>query len=106
MLADAPDWDFDQPRTLPSGPINNGYTDWSGQARIEQGVDAVSCRVTASENLGTAIVYSPGESADFFCFEPVSHPVDAFHQPSHPGLKELAPGQSLTAKMTLSWRLA
>lgn len=103
LLSEASEWDFASARPLPPSWINNGYTGWQGTARIEQGPDATSCIVTASDNLSTALVYSPNEAADFFCFEPVSHPVDAFHLPGTPGLKELAPGDSLVAAMTLSW---
>jgi aldose 1-epimerase len=52
-----------------------------------------------------AIVYSPNENADFFCFEPVPHPVDAFHLSGSPGLKDLAPYRSLNANMKISWNL-
>ncbi len=104
-VSDAPDWDFSRACELPKTPINNGYTGWLGVATIEQGAQAVSCTVAASDNLNTAIVYSPGCDADFFCFEPVSHPVDAFHQPGYPGLTALAPGQSMQASMVLSWNL-
>ncbi|MEP3276571.1 MAG: aldose 1-epimerase [Stappiaceae bacterium] len=103
QLVDAPDWDFTNSRKLPSSWINNGYAGWLGEARIDQGQDAVSCVIKASENLGTALIYSPEGSANFFCFEPVSHPVDAFHLPEYPGLKELAPGEQLKASMTICW---
>ena len=103
-ISEDSDWRFDQPRTLPEKLINNGYTGWCGTARIEQGRNAVSCSLTASKNLKTAIVYSPYSGSDFFCFEPVSHPVDAFHLPGRPGLVELAPGDSMIASMTISWK--
>lgn len=103
-LGEAPMWDFSTARYLPKALINNAYTGWSGVAKILQGVDAVSCKLTASNNLDTAIVYSPNESASFFCFEPVSHPVNALHLSGHPGLKELVPGQSMQVAMSLSWR--
>lgn len=74
-----------------------------GVARIHQNDDAVSCQIKASANLNTAIVHSPNEQANFFCFEPVSHPVDAFHLPGNPGLQEIAPLQSMSAKMSISW---
>jgi aldose 1-epimerase len=102
-LDDAPDWDFLSTRSLPNGLLNNGYTDWRGLTQIEQGVDYVSVHITASENLSTAIVYSPNAKADFFCFEPVSHPVDAFNLSGHPGLMPLTPSQSMQTWMEISW---
>lgn len=98
-----PDWDFTPRRPLPDNWINNGFTGWDSRAHIEQGPDAVSLQLRASPNLSTAIVYSPDGQADFFCFEPVSHPVDAFNLPGQPGLRSLAVGQSLEASMGLSW---
>lgn len=104
-LRRAIDWSFSSKRALPETLINNGYTGWSGTANIEQGPDAVSCMVSASSNLDTALVYSPDAGADFFCFEPVSHPVDAFHLPGYPGLQELRPNETLCAQMQISWSL-
>ncbi|MGR3659569.1 MAG: aldose 1-epimerase [Paracoccaceae bacterium] len=102
-LSGSPKWDFSTARPLPSGWINNAFTEWDGLARIHQTGDAMSCLIEASENLSTAIVYSPDSNAEFFCFEPVSHPVDAIHLPGAPGLKELASYQSMSASMKISW---
>jgi aldose 1-epimerase len=41
-------------------------------------------------------------TGDHFCLEPVSHPIDAFHQPGQPGLQVLEQGESLT--LAVSWR--
>jgi len=103
-LTGSPEWDFGTARPLPSGWINNAFIGWEGSARIHQSGDAMSCLIEASGNLTTAIVYSPDLNAGFFCFEPVSHPVDAVHLPGNPGLKELAPYQSMRAGIKLSWR--
>ena len=102
-LADVMDLQFDQPRPLPSHWINNCYTGWSGHAKIGQGQRYTSCRVSASENLSYAMVFSTGHSSNFFCFEPVSHPVDALHQPKLPGLHDLGFGESLTVSMLFHW---
>ena len=102
-LDDAPDWRFRPARHLPEGLLNNGYTDWQGAALITQGAEHVPVCITASENLSTAIVRSTNAKADFFCFEPVSHPVDAFNLSGHPGLTSLAPSQSMQAWMDISW---
>ena len=83
---------------MPPGWINNAFLEWDGRARIDWTDRDLSLDVTADAPLRTFIVYSPGASADYFCFEPVSHPVDA-HNLGEPiektGLVELAPGETI-----------
>lgn len=97
------DQDFSTRRALPAGWINNGFAGWDRHLRIEQGADAASVTLTAGALLDTLILFSPGADADFFCAEPVSHPVDALNLPGHPGLVVLAPGDSMTVSMRLAW---
>lgn len=40
----------------------------------------------------------------FFCFEPVSHPVNAHHLPGRPGLHLLHPGQTCQLTVTLHYQ--
>lgn len=98
-----PAWDFSELKPLPADWINNAFVGWSGETSIEQGAEAVSCSIKASNSMSTAIVFSPSERADFFCFEPVSHPVDAFHLPNFPGLQSLEPGEKIEASFQFSW---
>lgn len=102
-LSNSPDWDYDTARPLPSELINNDFTGWNGKAKIDQGQNAKSLEVTASENLPVAIIYSPNENADFFCFEPVSHPINSLNQQKKAGFTPLAPKQSLSAWLKLDW---
>jgi aldose 1-epimerase len=90
------------PAPLPDGWINMGFSGWDGCAQISQGPMAASVSLTTS-GLGTALLYSPSARADFFCFEPISHPVDAHNLPGQPGLQVLAPGADLNVSMTLTW---
>lgn len=94
--------DFSESRALPRDWINAGFAGWDGQAWIEQGPEAVSVRVSSDE-LQTVLLYSPSAAADFFCFEPVSHPVNAHNLPGRPGLVILATGGRLSVGMTLAW---
>ena len=94
-----------QSAPLPQGWINCGFSGWDGSAQIVQGDAATSLHIS-SEGLCVALLYSPSANADFFCFEPVSHPVDAHNLPGHPGLVRLAPGATLSVSMTLSWEHA
>jgi len=98
-IADRTAWDFSCARRLPDGWINNAFENWDGRATIIWPEQRLAVRIAASANLGTCIVYSPGKDANFFCFEPVSHPVDAHNLPvpEEHGLVMLAPGELLQA---------
>lgn len=96
------DFDFSGGKPLPDRWINCAFSSWDGKARISQGEDAVSLTLT-SDTLTTAIIYSPGPDCGFFCFEPVSHPVNAHNLQGMPGLKVLQPGESMTLDMSLDW---
>lgn len=90
-------------RLLPEGWVNAGFDGWTGSALIRQGPEAMSCTLEAT-GLSTLLLYSPGRAADFFCLEPVSHPVDAHALAGHPGLRFLRPGETMAFGMTLTWR--
>lgn len=96
------DLDFGTSRALPHGWINAGFSGWPGAARLDQGRDAVSVDLSA-EALSTAILYSPDATADVFCFEPVSHPVDAHNLKGHPGLAILDTNQGLSGVLRITW---
>lgn len=95
--------DYRVPGPLPEGWINAGFDGWTGTAAIRQGPQAVSCTLEA-RGLATLLLYSPGQSAGFFCLEPVSHPVDAHALAGHPGLRFLRPGETMALGMSLTWR--
>jgi aldose 1-epimerase len=94
---------WEQPLPLPHGWINCGFSGLDGSAKVVQGEKAMSLQIT-SKGLGTALLYSPSDKADFFCFEPVSHPVDAHNLPGQPGLVRLVPGATLTVSMIMRWK--
>ncbi|MBS9403521.1 aldose 1-epimerase [Halomonas sp. TRM85114] len=89
-------WDFSRGRPLPDGQIDNLFTGWNGQARLEWPERGVALEISTKPCMSRHLIFSPGKHADFFCFEPVSHEVDAHHfdSPSRHGLIELAPRQS------------
>jgi aldose 1-epimerase len=101
-VAQRPDWDFVRERPLPAGWINNAFFGWSGSARVRWPERRLQLTVTATPELGTCILYSPGRDAPFFCLEPVSHPVDAFHLPGRPGLRVLQPGERFEVACTFA----
>lgn len=98
-IADVSEWDFSLARRLPDGWINNAFEGWNGRSTIIWPERHLALRIEASTNLGTCLVYSPGRKANFFCFEPVSHPVDAHNLPvpEEHGLVTLPPAESLEA---------
>jgi aldose 1-epimerase len=94
------DWDFSTPRRLPGAWINNDFSPWNGRAEIawaDRGL-ALAVDTRGDPHLKAYILYSPASDADFFCFEPVTHPVDAHNRgggrQKH-GLVSLAPGETL-----------
>lgn len=100
-----PSWDLhDAPAHGPM--IDNGYTGWDGTARIvwpERGME-LELRVpevVEAGGGGYCLVYRPPEG-DFFCFEPITHPIDAFHLPGRPGLRILKQGDSFS--LHAQWR--
>ena len=100
-VASRPQWDFSRPSLLPAAWVNNGFDGWDRRAEIAQPGDGVALSIEASPELGVYILYSPSPDAGFFCFEPVSHVVDAHHGG---GLTVLEPGATMRAGMRLSWR--
>lgn len=102
-ITETPEWDFRHQRPLPAGWINNAFTDWPGLTEIVQGASAQSCTLKATAPLRTAIVYSPSAEADFFCFEPVSHSVDALNRAEISAMTILQPGESIKTDLNILW---
>ncbi|HLH48941.1 MAG TPA: aldose 1-epimerase [Roseiarcus sp.] len=93
--AERPEWDFSKPRPLPARWINNAFDGWRGSAVISWPSRRLSLAVEAGPGLNVYIVYSPNGDPNFFCFEPVSHPVDAHNLGRSAGLVALAPGETV-----------
>lgn len=90
-------WDFagDVPRPLPPEGLDNAFTGWNGSAQIDWPSRRLRLRIRA--DMAYYILYSP-PGKDFFCFEPVDHPINAHNLPGGAvanGLTALAPGQDL-----------
>lgn len=88
-------WDFSASRPLPEGGLNHAFTGWTGQATIEWPEQALRLCIEAEAN--NYVLYVPADE-DFFCFEPVDHPINAVHLPGGAvanGMTVLAPGESL-----------
>ena len=97
--ATRPEWNFAALKALPSGWINNAFLGWDGRASVQWPDRKLALEVAADASLSTYIVYSPSADAGFFCFEPVTHPVDAHNLPGGPqanGLVVLAPEEAIS----------
>ena len=96
------DWDFQSLKALHDRLVDNGFCEWDGHCLIQQrdlGYE-LHCQATGSD---VFLLYCP-PGLDFFCIEPVSHPVDAHHLPGRPGLRLLEHGQTTELGFSLQYR--
>ncbi len=100
-VADKPDWDFNELALLPRDLIDTGFGGWNGAAVIGRD-DGWGVEIRTDPILECYQVYSPGDDADFFCFEPVSHPINAHNMDGHPGLWPLESGASASITFTFA----
>ncbi|TPN50314.1 aldose 1-epimerase [Mesorhizobium sp. B1-1-9] len=99
-VADYPEWDFSRPSLLPPSWVNNAFGGWDRHAAIMQPEDGITLSLTASSLLDVFILYSPSTDAGYFCFEPVSHLVDAHHSG---GMMRLEEGATMSANIRMGW---
>lgn len=102
-LASVPDWDLGRSRSLPPTPIDNCFAGWTGESHVRQPDLGIDVTISAPQTLDHAMVFAPSVDTGFFCFEPVSHAVDAINAPGHPGMPVLQPGDAMTVSMTIGW---
>ena len=102
-----PSWDPRQGMGVSGSLIDNAYTGWSGQSHIDWPEHALRLHMrdpavmARGRNDGFCLLYRPAEG-HHFCFEPVTHPIDAFHMEGRPGLQVLETGQTL--RQAVEWR--
>ncbi|HEY0845542.1 MAG TPA: aldose 1-epimerase [Noviherbaspirillum sp.] len=92
-----PTWDYNTPNTLEGELIDNCFTGWNGKAVVTHPDRALTLTMVMSDCNGYTLFYRPPQR-DFFCLEPITHPIDAFHMPDHPGLAYLVHGDSLALR--------
>nr|WP_298144999.1 aldose 1-epimerase [uncultured Pseudomonas sp.] len=97
-----PTWDFSEAKPLPEQLIDNVFAGWNGECRIiqEEFAYQLYCSSKGTEHY---MLYCPLEQ-NFFCFEPVTHPVNAHHLPGHPGLQLLQQGQTARLDFNLHYQ--
>lgn len=101
-------WNLRQKLDVNGSLIDNTYTGWSGESVITWPEHHLALHMRVPQlrqagGNGFCLLYRAPEGSAF-CFEPVTHPIDAFHLPGRPGLKVLAAGESL--KLHVEWRFA
>lgn len=90
-------WRFDGPAALPQDGVDHVFDGWPGRACIAWPARGVALEIEA--DMDYFILYIP-PGRDFFCFEPVDHPINAHNLPGQPGLTVLAPGATLRRRCT------
>ncbi len=94
--------DFSGGRALPKG-LDTGFGGWKRKALVSWPSIGVGLRITAGAALDHVILFSPA-GRDFFCFEPVSHPINALNSLAPDdanAMAVIAPGETIAAWMTL-----
>ena len=76
-----PGWRFDEPGALPAIGVDNVFAGWDGVADIAWPDRGIKLRIEA--DVAYYILYAP-PGADFFCFEPVDHLINAHNVPGGP----------------------
>jgi len=94
-----PAWQFGIAYPLPGTLVNHAFTGWGGRATVAWPSRGLTMDIESDADC--YVLYTPpGES--FFCFEPVSHTVDAHHGE---GLTPLDDGETMGATMRLEWEV-
>jgi aldose 1-epimerase len=89
-------WDFSRGQRLPDEFIDNSFTGWDGRARIEWPQAGYAVAIEADPAIRLSHLYAPGPHMPFYCFEQITHMIDAFNIPAPPeqtGLRVLGPGE-------------
>jgi aldose 1-epimerase len=97
-----PDVSFERMSPLPQRLIDNCFSGWGGVATIRWEDRGVGLEIESSPRLPYYVLYCP-VGRPVFCFEPVTHPIDAFNLPepfAGAGLVPLAPGERLSIRVT------
>jgi len=102
-------WNLNEGVQAHGSLIDNGYTGWGGKASIawpEFGLQLSVSMPDFERDGGEAghycLIYRPPQGPAF-CFEPITHPIDAFHLPESPGLRVLAQDEAFSLK--IEWRV-
>jgi len=97
-----PAWQFGVAYPLPEALVNHAFTDWAGWMTAYWPQRQLMLSIHADTDC--FVLYTP-PSHDWFCFEPVDHPINAMNLAgggaAH-GMTLLAPGATLTRTFSLT----
>ncbi|MEO6972184.1 MAG: aldose 1-epimerase, partial [Rhodoferax sp.] len=104
-----PGWNLNEGVQANGSLVDNGYTGWNGNARIawpERRLQ-LSVQMPDFEADGGAAQHfcllNRPPQGPAFCFEPITHPINAFQLPQHPGLRILPRDETLS--LNIQWRI-
>lgn len=92
-----PTWDYNMPSSLEGPLIDNCFTGWDGRSVIDYPDRGLTVTMTMEDCNGYSLMYRP-PGLPYFCLEPITHPIDAFHMPDRPGLVVLSRSEHLSLK--------
>lgn len=92
-----PTWDYNAPASLEGPLIDNCFSGWDGRSVIQYPDRGLTLTMIMEDCPGYSLMYRPPR-LPYFCLEPITHPIDAFHMPGRPGLKVLASGESMSLR--------
>lgn len=93
-----PAWQFGIAYPLPEQCVNHAFSGWSGRAAVVWPRRRLSLAIAADTDY--YVLYTPPQ-ADFFCFEPVDHPINAVNLaggPDEHGMTVLVRGERLVRR--------
>ncbi|MNO90542.1 Aldose 1-epimerase [compost metagenome] len=95
-------WCFNALGRLPETVVDHAFSGWPGECVIEQPSAGyrLACSASGAEHF---LLFCP-QGQGFFCFEPVSHPVNAHHLPGRPGLRLLQRGEGMSLGFRMQYR--
>lgn len=97
-----PAWQFGVAYPLPDLLVNHAFSGWSGRAAVVWERRRLSLSICA--NTDYYVLYTP-PGADFFCFEPVDHPINAVNLSGGGdanGMTVLAHGERLVRRFSFT----
>lgn len=101
-------WDLHQGANVNGSLVDNAFTQWSGTSHIDWPEHGLRLHMSVPDvrdrggNDGFCLLYRPPQGPAF-CFEPITHPIDAFHDPMRTGLRTLEMGESM--ELNVQWRV-
>ena len=104
----AGDLDFARGAPLPRRWVNTLFEGWDGEAAIRWPERDLAVAITADPLFDRSLVFvsdpafDPDYAYDFFCFEPMSHSIDAHNTPGGAGLRRLEPGEALSGTLRIA----